>query len=180
MYLVLASWLISAFLASSTTPHGTVKIVCSISPNGGEIIDRIPKCFRDCKNCSIALYATDWLQFVIVLIVNIVLYSFITRKVTKIISPNGDIDLKKRVKKVVHGVVTMLIIVNGIVFFVCLTPFSIVNTNNLFGRYFGWFEWNQTIVTSLVWIWRILFLLNSVLNPLIYNATNSRYRLAFN
>ena len=180
--MVLASWVISALFASPAMPHAMVEKVCVILQEGGEIIMRIPKCLRDCRNCSIALYATDMIQFVIALIVNIVLYSFIVRKVTKTRIPKEDIELRKNVKKVVHSrrnsVATMLI-VNGIVFFICLMPFTIVNVNNLFGWYFGWFEWNETLQNSLIWVGRVLFLLNSSLNPLIYNATNSRYRLAF-
>ena len=180
--MVLASWVVSALFASPTMPHAMVEKVCVILQEGGEIIMRIPKCFRDCRNCSIAVYATDIIQFVIALIVNIVLYSFIVRKVTKTRIPKEDIELRNNVKKVVHSrrnsVATMLI-ANGIVFFICLMPFTIVNVNSLFGWYFGWFEWNETLENSLIWVGRVLFLLNSALNPLIYNATNPRYRLAF-
>ena len=44
---------------------------------------------------------------------------------------------------------------------------------------FGWFELSSTILLPLAWIGRVLFLLNLALNPLIYNASNPRYRLAF-
>ena len=173
--MVLASWVISALFASPTMLYVIVQNVCIIFQEGGEIVKRIPKCLRDCDNCSIALYAMDLIQFVIALIVNIVLYSLIVRKVTKTRIPNEDIRLRNNVRKMVHSrcysVATMLI-VNGVVFFVCLIPFTIVNINNLFSYYFGWFKWNETIVTSLVWIGRVLFLLNSTLNPLIYNTTN--------
>ena len=174
--MVLASWLISALFASPTMLHAMVQKICIIFQEGSEIMERIPKCFRDCDNCNIALYATDLIEFVIALIVNIVLYGFVVRKVTKTRIPNGDIRLRKDVKKVVHSRRNSIA---TIAFFVCLIPFTIVNINNLFGYYFGWFEWNKTIVTSLVWIGRVFFLLNSTLNPLIYNATNPIYRLAF-
>ena len=182
VYMVLASWFISALFASPTMPHAMVEKVCVISQEDGEIISSFRNCLRDCVNCSTTLYATDLVQFVIALVVNIVLYSFIVRKLNKTTIPNEDLELRNTIKKVVHSrrnsVATMLI-VNGIVFFVCLMPFSIANVYSLFGWYLGWLEWNETIKNPLKWIGRVLFLLNSALNPFIYNATNPRYRLAF-
>ena len=181
MHLVLASWLISALLASPTTPRVIVQKVCVISAEDGEIIERIQNCVWNCKSCTIVLYATDLIQFLIALIVNIVLYSLIVRKIVKTACPNEDIELRNY-KVVVHSrrcsSVAKMLIVNGIVFFICLTPFSVNNVDSL-GNYFGWFKSSGVMQTTVAWIGRVLFLLNSTLNPLIYNATNPRYRLAF-
>ena len=185
MCFVIASWLISALFASPTVPRMMVKIVCLISPDRSEIIERIPNCVRNCENCSIVVYATDVIQFVIAFIINTALYSLIIRKVTRAKIPNDDIEMRNRsieaLHKAVHSKryhsVAKMLVLNGIVFFICLMPFSIHNVDSL-AYYFGWFKLGD-VMQTVSWIGRFLYLLNSALNPLIYNATNHRYRLAF-
>ena len=178
VYLVLASWIISVLFAIPTAAT-MIQIVCVISSEGSEIMEQITICndHVDFEYWIIVIYATDFIQFVIALIVNIVLYSLIIRRVGKSLFAEPDGLQRTNSKKRRHSVAKMLI-VNGIIFFVCLTPFSIVNVHSL-GDYVGWFRLSSTILLPLAWIGRVLFLLNSALNPLIYNATNSRYRLAF-
>ena len=183
VHLVLASWFISALFASPIAPHVMVKKVCVISPDSNEILQRIPSCAWNCKSCSVVLYATDLIQFVTALIVNIVLYSLIVRKVSKTAIPNEDIELRNNsVNEGVHSQrrnsVARMLIVNCIVFFICLLPFSINNVDNI-GYHFGWFKSSDIMQTTVAWIGRVLCLLNSTLNSLIYNATNPRYRSAF-
>ena len=175
VHLALASWMIAVLFASPTI-GAMVENICVITSEGGVIIEQILICY-DCYYCSIVLYATDFIQFVIALTVNIALYSLIIRRVGKSLFAEADGPEKTKSKRRCNSVAKMLI-VNGIVFFVCLTPFSIVNVHSL-GYYFGWFELNYTVISILAWIGRVLFLLNSALNPLIYNVTNPRYRLAF-
>ena len=175
VYLTLTSWIISVLFAIPTAAT-MFQIVCIISADDSEITEQISICY-DCEYCSIVLYATDFIQFVIALTVNIVLYSLIIRRVGKSLFAEADGPEKTKSKRRRNSVAKMLI-VNGIVFFVCLTPFSIVNVDGL-GDYFGWFKLSSTILSPLAWIGRVFFLLNSALNPLIYNATNPRYRLAF-
>ena len=82
VYLTLSSWIIAALFASPTAV-GIVVNICIFTSEGGEIIEQKSICYDDCYYCIIVLYATDVIQFVIALIVNIVLYSLIIRKVGK-------------------------------------------------------------------------------------------------
>ena len=143
VYLVLASWLISVLFSSPTIPNVMVKIVCITSSD--EFIARFPVCVWDCKYCNVVLIATDLIQFVTALIMNSVLYSLIVRKVGK--SPFADAGSpsdnlqRAALKKIMHqrrNSVAKMLVVNGIVFFVCLTPFGIFNVNRI-GNHFGWF-----------------------------------------
>ena len=151
VYLVIASWMIAVLFASPTIGAMVENICVMNASEGGVIIEQILICYY-CYYCSIVLCATDFIPFVIVLIVNIVLYSLIVRRVGKSFFSETD-GLERTKSKKRRNSVAKMLIVNGIVFFVCLTPFSI------FGL--------------------VLFLLNSALNPLIDSVTNPRYRLAF-
>ena len=179
MRMVFATWCISLLFASLTVPMRRSRIVCLISADHGGIAERIPQCTRDCKWCNVAINSTDLLQFVAALFVNIILYSLIVRRLNTSSSEDAfqGGNLKKNGSKIRNSVARMLII-NGIVFFVCLSPFSVNNIDSV-GRTLEWFSLDQALVTSFTWIARFFFLLNSALNPLIYNATNPRYRLAF-
>ena len=194
--LVTASWLVSLLFASLAVPSTTM-ISCVILEDDGLVLERIPVCVYTCQGCFMAVMWTDLLQFAIALIVNVVLYSLIIKRLTKTSLPrNNDDDdddddadhndnnkdtktLKKQAKRAQDALVRMLII-NGIVFFICLFPFTIVNI-----VYIGidplneWFSVHNNALVALLWIGRVLYLLNSSLNPIIYNATNARYRMAF-
>ena len=184
VYLVLASWLVSALFASPIIPHAIrVKQNCVISLDTHEILERIPVCVWECESCKIVLYSTDLIQFLAALIVNIVLYSLIVRQLTKTAILNEGMELRSNnVKEGGHSrrrnTVARMLVVHCIVFFTCLMPFSVNNVDNL-AYYFGWFKTSDIMETTVAWIARVLFLLNSTLNSLIYNATNPRYRSAF-
>ena len=177
--LVVATWIISVLFAIPTIPKKYIQTICVFPSNtSGEIVER-PQCGNKCKSCKAVLYITDLLQFVIALIISIVLYSLIVRRLTR---STGLYEVKRnKPKKTAHlkrNTVARMLIVTTIVFFVCLTPFTIVNVFNL-GNIFKWFALDSTVELPLLWVGRVLFLLNSALNPIVYNATNSKYRLAF-
>ena len=170
-------WFISLVFASLTVPYITVETLClsSYSPFDDTINEQYSRCSRDCKKCDLAVYATDLLQFFIALFLNTVLFTLTVRGlVTESAGANALGGKQSKIRAAHRMSVAKMIIVNGIVFFLCLTPFSVVNLN-----YIGLFSINYKDTNTLAWIARVLFLLNSALNPLIYNATNSRYRSAF-
>ena len=177
-----ATWFISILFAIPTIPiQWRVKTVCIISShNGGEIIHRISKCFQGCRSCRTILYATDILQFVIALFINIILYTLIVRSLTKSKVPH-ELQNNKPTTNSAHSkrnTVARMLIVNSTVFFICLTPFAIINIGNL-GYVWKWYEWNESTHLTLAWVARVFSSLNSALNPLLYNATNPAYRMVF-
>ena len=178
--LVVATWIISVLFAIPTIPKKYIQTICVFSSDiGSEIVELIPRCRDKCESCNVVLYITDLLQFVIALIVSVVLYSLIVRRLTK--STRLHRVQRNKSQMTAHpmrNTVARMVIVNAIVFFVCLTPFAIVNVYNL--RYaFKLSTFDSIIKLPLLWVGRVLFLLNSALNPIVYNATNSKYRLAF-
>ena len=173
---VCVTWFISLVFAILTVPYTTVETLClsSYSPDDDTINEQYSRCSRDCKTCNLAIYATDLLQFFIALLLNTVFFTLIIRGLLKSTGVNALSDKQSKTRVAHRMSVAKMIIVNGIVFFLCLTPFSIVNLTNI-----GLFSINDKDINVLAWIARVLFLLNSTLNPLIYNATNSKYRSAF-
>ena len=188
--LVTASWIVSLLFASFAAPSST-RFYCVLSEQDGSVLERIPVCFPSCQWCLVALEWTDVLQFFIALFVNVVLYSLIIKRLTRTLllvnndDDNGDDDdvdkdtsrLKKEARIARDSVIRMLII-NGIVFFICLFPFTIVNIMYI-GIDSKWFYVNKNTRIHFTGTGRVMFLINSSLNPIIYNATNARYRMAF-
>ena len=167
--MICIAWVVSTLFASITIPYTTVKYRF-ISIDG--IVEQKPSCCRACKWCKITIYTTDLLQFFISLLINIVLFSLIVRGL------NSNLSMKK--PNHVRNSVAKMLIINGIVFFVCLTPFSIINVVNLC-KIFELLpsEESSTFITLFYWIGRVLFLLNSALNPVVYAFANPTYRAAF-
>ena len=174
--MVVATWLISILFASPTIPKWTIQAICIISSDGMEITEQIPGCSHSCISCKVILYSTDLLQFVIALIISITLYSLIVRSLTQ---STGLHELQRNTTAhPMRNTVARMLIVNTTVFFICLTPFTIINIGNI-GYVMEWFKWHDSTHVSLGWVARVLSLLNSALNPLIYNATNPAYRSVF-
>ena len=178
--LVVVTWIISVLFAIPTIPKRYIQTICVFSSDiDDEIVELMPQCWHRCKSCIAVLYITDLLQFMIALIVSVVLYSLIVRRLTK--STKLHEVQRHKSQRAAHprrNTVARMLIVNTIIFFVCLTPFAIVNVYNL--RYvFNLSTSDSIIKLPLRWVGRVLFLFNSALNPIVYNATNSKYRLAF-
>ena len=77
--------------------------------------------------------------------------------------------------KTTRNQVARMVILNGLVFFLCLVPFQIYNII---------IYSNSTILAknegvNLVWAARLLEGVNSSVNPIIYTAANSKYQRAF-
>ena len=71
--------------------------------------------------------------------------------------------------------VTRMVVLNGLVYFLCQAPYQIYNlyiySNNI--------DFTTNAENSFSWIGRLLHIINSSVNPIIYTAANSKYRQAF-
>ena len=168
--LICTAWVVSLLFASFTTPYMTVLDYCVISRDDNSIVERKPTCRRHCKWCDATIYSTDLLYFLISLLTNIISFGFIVR--------NLKAKLLMKQSNHVRDSVAKMLIINGIVFFVCLTPFSFLNVVNLCET-FEVILFSEPTITLLSWISRVFFLFNSAINPIVYNVTNSMYRAAF-
>ena len=177
--MVLAVWAVSLIFASLSTPYTPIYI-CVRSDDTGMITQRIPYCEFYCKWCAITLYFTDVFQFLTALVVNLVMYVLIVKSLTKSSFPTEDEiqGAEQQRANQTRNTVAKMLIVNGIVFFICLFPFSIANIDSI-SNHFGLYPFHAQFIYPIGWAGRVLFLANSATNPVIYNVTNPRYRLAF-
>ena len=182
--MVVSVWLVAVLFAGVSTPYTTTSI-CVMSSNDSidsppVILTTYPYCEFYCAWCGIALYISDVLLFIIALVITFTMYILILRNLTKSgASQNNEYKIHSQLRVVqTRNTVAKMLIVNGIVFFVCLFPFSIANIDSI-SNHFGVYLFEVGFIYPVGWAGRVLFLLNSALNPLIYNATNPRYRMAF-
>ncbi len=177
-------WFVSLMFAGFAAPYSRTTLCALDDDNGTEVKFSATYCIFTCEWCIGALYMTDLIQFVFTLIVNLVMYALIVYHLGKSVFPisNNDEAMTQSHMRTVqtrHQVAKMLII-NGLVFFVCLTPFSIANIESLIKQYnYDSRLFSERSVVLLSWAGRVLFLINSAINPLVYNASNLRYRMAF-
>ena len=174
---LIAVWLVSLLFAGFAILRYSITI-CVISSDQ-EIIKSIPYCESYCIWCKLALYITDVLQFLIALIINIVMYILIVIKLLKKTLPSDDTVTNHvtAAHRKTRNAAAKMIIITGAVFFICLFPFTLVNIDLVMRR----FEYDlfNAHYNNIAWTGRVLFLVNSAVNSLIYNATNPRYRSAF-
>ena len=171
--ITLGAWLASAVFASFSAPVSVMQL-CVVSQDG-LIEDYFPNCLSYCDVCRTVLNITDLMQFVLSLIINITMYTLILVALNK--SPMSSIQSNDRATHVRNAVAKMLMI-NGVVFFICLFPYTIVNVYNI-GLLFNWITSKGNWIDVYRLLATILYLSNSALNPVIYNVTNAKYRSAF-
>ncbi len=87
---------------------------------------------------------------------------------------NGNISHQLNAKST-RTRVTRMVIINNLVFFLCLLPFQIYKIN----IYSDVLHLTTGELHTLKWITRLLEAVNSSANPIVYTAANSRYRKAF-
>lgn len=79
--------------------------------------------------------------------------------------------------------VARMLVVNVLVFFLCLFPFSVVyNLTELLAAWSGGdysFLLTQEQSRWMSWVGKLTALINSAVNPFIYSMCNRRYRMAF-
>ncbi len=115
--------------------------------------------------------------FVIALITNTVLYAMIIFNLHVRASSQGA---KSSQSVEIRNQVARMLIINGTVFFLCLAPYQLTSfTRMILSSMQRSYLLRQDKIELLVWMFRILVYLNSVINPIVYTATSPRYRHGF-
>ncbi|XP_038061677.1 G-protein coupled receptor 35-like [Patiria miniata] len=122
-------------------------------------------------------------QFLTVL-VNAVLYILTIRKIRKP-SPAASENPKFARRR---NRITAMLMINGVVFYLCLLPASILETTNIFMVWGAGTNWTPTLdeafsyvnfVTGSYCFTGIAKALNASLNPIVFNVGSAAYREAF-
>ena len=183
--MVLATWLITLAFTTLVAPTYTKhEILCLLWPEKWQ--HRLPTVINYCNAATwhfIDISAIlQFAPFIIALILNTILYALIICRLSqRDVSDNGNekTGLKSQADKVRNAVARMLVI-NGIAFFLCLAPWQFYNMYYfVFRNCAGCRALDNNHVYILRWTGRCLNVLNSAINPIIYSATNARYRQAF-
>ena len=179
--LIFAVWFLSFSVASLAGNLAGIQEICLDGPSGGVLGDMprtIFQCVPLCAKCDLILWMFDTCLFFVALVANSVMYGIIIYTLSKhsglIGSENNLSRASVRKKKKNRDQIAKMLIINAIVFFICLSPFMIINIINI-----GGLEIGSNIKKGIDWLARAAFLMNSTFNPYIYNGVNRQYRRAF-
>ena len=107
--------------------------------------------------------------FFIAMVANSIMYFKIIEALNNSNANANTVDLRARTLQD-RNKVTRMLIANGVIFFCCLAPFQ---TASLVRAFINIDVLHFEVASG------ILMYMNSAVNPIVYNCTNSRYRLAF-
>ena len=121
--------------------------------------------------------------FFIALIANFAMYYFIIRAMrqkSRAVAPNTlnpNVSFLQRTKT--RHQLTRMIVINGIIFFICLAPFECISFSLMISNWLGKNILTQSEFAVLVHVCRILTYINAAINSFVYGVTNERYRKSF-
>ena len=187
--MVSVTWGIALLMTGFAAPYGNPEIICIDWPQEKAYVNfpvQIPVCRGTCKWCDRALYAIDPAQFIVAFLVNTCMYgkiiTILSRR-TIIADQNGSSSAARASRLMAENrdQVARMLVVNTVVFFVCLMPYCITNLDSLVAEcsYDSQGFLSTKVKKVFSWIAKLTTLLNSGANPYLYSVTNKRYRDAF-
>ena len=183
--LIAAAWFLSCLLAASLTP-GNAKLVfycykwAPVKP-----YISWPSTLRIClpmkewmKTFSLGLQT---LPFFVTLILNCGLYCAIIHGLNQSIKRLNLKGEQKNKDSRMRNQIAKMLVVNGIIFFICLSPFEFVSLGYMIAttRDYVFIIKDHNARTYIAVFARILSYINSAINPVVYTAMCERYIQAF-
>ncbi|XP_072024119.1 thyrotropin-releasing hormone receptor-like [Amphiura filiformis] len=179
--LVAICWVLSALFALILIPSGSNLCITEIiwlNVDGyQDLPNKLSACHAVNNNWTIASEGLLTVPFVIALVTNTFLYSSIImnlhlRASSKSAKSTQSIEIRNQVAR--------MLVINGTVFFLCLAPFQLASFTRMVRNALGLRSLLDSLsLTAIVWFFRVLVYLNSVINPIVYTATSPRYRHGF-
>ncbi|XP_038052451.1 thyrotropin-releasing hormone receptor-like [Patiria miniata] len=179
----LFSWLTAIVFAACLLP-GFYSFLCIVPPEF-ETSD-FPQQILECDTSFVpkifyyVRYALQTLPFFVSLVIDVVLYVAILRAIRRRKKTMRS-ALTHSTAQLRHArnAVDRMVLVTGGLFFLLLSPlecyFIVISISEIFD-YYPLSAEQEAIV---IWVFRLLSYVNSSINPVVYNITNSRYREAF-
>ena len=176
--LIVSNWIISIALAAIVT-LGFCKLntVCVLWPND-QTFPTLPSTIEYCGPLDTSVMnisAIQLIAFPFVLIGNTIMYWRIIRCLSNRLSTNGTPDQNKHAR----NQVAWMLVVNGLVFFLCHLPFNLQNSIQLISVITGEVYIGDDEGRVLLWIGRLGTYVNSAANPFIFTTMSARYRQAY-
>lgn len=120
------------------------------------------------------------IPFFISLVVNVILYDRIIRGLHKSMkSTQAKMSARKERDARTRNQVAKMLVINGVVFFVCLAPFELMSLFYMIAEIRREHLAPTELIIIMLYISRAMSYLNSAINPIIYTALSVRYREAF-
>ena len=174
------TWILSVFLAGFTATFNVVNTVCVSWPSDDTYSTypkEIPTCFSSCSWCMDVVTWADVCQYLIAVPAVIFMSFAMMLKVKIQLCRSENAQSKKTTRTRSH--VARMLIINATIFFICLTPYEIINVNVIWKTHKGEPFLSDSAKSTVQWIGRIAMLLNSAVNPIVYSIANPSYRRAF-
>ena len=174
--IVTIAWINGTAMSALITPaNGSASRVCLIWPPG-EPWNQLPNvrywCLAVDQSFDDIATTLQPLSFIATLVFNFIIF----RKIIGCLN-NREVATEQADKT--RNIVARMLIANGVIFFLCLGPYQLVNLFDFVESRTGIsvLDWDQ--YQALMWFSQSLLLLNSAINPYVYGVTNPKYRKAF-
>ena len=185
-------WLLSLVMACLVLDIHETQKMCIDWPDSSDY-DEMPSYFitcnyfeTKCRWCWQALAVVDFVQFSLAVTISMFMYG----RIIYTLSARSDVFQSEKssdnhtaamIFRARNQVARMLIL-NGTVFFLCLALYEMMNFYFLISWWASFQAFGDEESENLIWIGRLavtLKMLNSAVNPVLYNVSNGRYRKAF-
>lgn len=196
--LIVVGWIGAYCFAAALIPaFFYIYHVCVAWPKDGDY-SHLPNEYAFCMGVG------DWaipyfngiqaIPFIITLVLNVILYFEILKAVrhhTRVepnsvsrsvnTNPNSSSNQSNRQlqRTRIRNQVTKMLVINGVIFFVCLTPLQISSFVSMITTSIEKYVLSDDQYLTLLHVCRILTYINSAVNPYVYAVTNARYRQSF-
>ncbi|XP_033627299.1 growth hormone secretagogue receptor type 1-like [Asterias rubens] len=181
--IVATCWLVGFVLSVLTVPRIAVhNIRCLHWPSDKETYQKLPLTYSTCRAVKpwVAYYTGPLLNFpwLLAMIASSYMYVRIIQLLHKRRNTNSTMQAARTTMR---NQVAKMLIVNGVVFFFCQIPYSILSLT-------GWIcliaqvpnpLYAASIEKQLEWIAIVAQLINNSVNPVIYGVMSPHYRSAF-
>ncbi len=185
--MTMSAWIIALVCACfrlDVNETDTICIYWSSANKYGKMAEKFEVCklSMNCSWCFRALTVIDFGQFALAVIASSYMYAYIIYTLSTRSGINVEHTRSKEQSTVIlrtRNQIARMLILNGIVFFTCLAPFQLINVDHFKIWLCGEPLLGQKTIPFTIWLGRVAMLLNSSVNPLLYNVSNARYRNAF-
>ena len=179
--IIFASWLLGGiFAAGLQVPQKAYsKTSCVVWPDEDKYL-LLPKEVSTCEHISgfpiLFAVVSDGVLYLMAFVINLTMYAKIIVTLKKRASNNLGTETSWCK---VHNQVARLLVMNGVVFFVCFTPWQIANLDRICINLFESHLFSKLHFKLLLNVGLCMNFVNSTVNPFVYMACSSTYRNAY-